>query len=523
MSKGFTQNNNTQHSTYKIVIIFIFLAVALIAIANIICVLAMCYPEWFGIEISKELSNSEIIQSTILSDGIAIIGLAVAVWTGLNIANLIEKREVDKLQQRVRELNEEIKERWLQQNQVEKDRLLHEMLATSKDEATNELIKIFSELPAESEIPFLRLLDVEQKFRNVYELHRSEFNQDENLCEIANGGISFANEILKYVKEPKAELYLRFRIAEFHFYMGYCYLGRKRLEHFRTAIEKYEELANGFYAYVPEFVSSEVYPNINYLPCKKNRSISAYFCNTLGEAYSEIEREKKQLLAEGVSEDELKSYGLKAVFYCAYANKLVTNSVYKRNLGCAIERTYDAIEYYEELEEIYSTALMLSHKNVSNFKTLVSLYDKYVNYILHIESIAPTEKRKNRLCDKGFARIRNSLSINPQKPTSDMMSILEGIHTVSKQAKAIHPSESVGYQYDCIYYRDMCAIYGNHTLIADSNVVAEMKDIAKTYLDKAEENWAILSIIAPYDSGKPKVNPMTQILRNDLDDLRNLL
>lgn len=521
MPKGFTQKNNAQHSTYGIVIISIFIAVVLIAIANILCVLAMCYPQLFGIKLSRNLSDGEIIQSTILSDGIAIIGLAVAVWTGLNIANSIEKREVDRLQQRVHELNKGIIERGLQHNQVERERFLHEMFATAKDEATNELIGLFRDLPIECNIPFLRLLYIEQKFRIVYELHRSEFNQDENLCKTAAEGISSAKELLENVENSTAKLYLHFRIAEFHFYMGYCCLGKKRLDHFITAINIYEELAAGFCAGIPEFKSDELYPNINYLPCKKNPSISAYFCNSVGEAYSSIVQEKKQLMTEGVSADDLRIYGLKAIFFCAYANHLVTNSVYRRNLGCAIERIYGAIEHYEELKEIYNMALLLGHKNASNFKTLVSIYDKYINSILNIEPIAPTEKRANQLCGKEFAHNLNSLVHDPQEPLSDVMTVLKDIHTVSKQAKAIHPSESVGYQYDCIFYRDMCAVYyGSHLLMMDFNVVAEMKKTAKSYLDKAEENWIILSIIAPYDSGKPKVNPMTQILRNDLDDLK---
>ncbi len=510
------QRNEGQHSTYKAVIVAIFITVSLIAIANIVCVLAMCYPDWFGIELTKNLSDKEIIEASLLSDCVAIIGLAVAVWTGLNIANSIEKREVDKLQQRVIALNEEITERKSQQNQAEKDRFMHELYATANDPSTVKLIDMFRELPVESNVPYLILLDIEQKFISAFRLHKSEFNQDENLCKTAEEGISAADETLKSIKDPTVKLYLHYRIADFHFYMGYCCRERERLEHFTKAIEIYNDVAENFSADIPNFVSGESYPNINYLPCKGISSISAYFCNAIGEAYSKIEQEKTQLKDKGVSDDELRTYGLKAIFYCAYANHLEPNpnSVYKRNLGCAIERMYGYSRFYEELKEIYNTALVLDYKNINNYKTLVSLYDKHVNGILYIESVRPSEDRKNRLCNEDFAYTVIKTRAN-KHVFDDIKDTLKKIHNISEQAKAIHSSESVGYQYDCIYYRDMCAIMCNHTLETERNGIAKKKALAKSYLNKAKENWRMLERIAPH-------NPMTEILKKDLMDLTKL-
>jgi len=72
---------------------------------------------------------------------------------------------------------------------------------------------------------------------------------------------------------------------------------------------------------------------------------------------------------------------------------------------------------------------------------------------------------------------------------------LEDLHRIAKQAKTVHFSQSVGYQYECIYYRDMCTIFGNHILETDHNIIAEMRDKARIYLDKAEENWDIYILL----------------------------
>lgn len=528
MFQKLTQDNRKskeQYSTYKAVIITIVIAITLIAIVNIGCILAMCYPDLFGIEVKEKLSGGDIVEATILSNGIAIIGLAVAVWTGLNIVNSIEKREIDKLQNRVYELNEEIKKRRSQQNRVDKDKFLHELYITAKDEATAVLIRMFKKLHMEANVPFLELLDIEQKFRNVYELHRSEFKQDDNLTSTAEEGILLAESLLGDNEESVVKLYLDLRIAEFHFYIGYCCLGQKRLEHFTTVIETYMKVANEFNADIPNYMEHEKYPSINYLQCEKIPAISAYFCNTIGEAYSKIEQEKKNLKKEKVPEERLELYGLKAVFYCAYANYWRTKSVYKRNLGCAIERTYSEclMDHYEELKDIYTSALLLDSKNINNFKNLVSLYDKYVNSILGIGPVTLPNSRKPALCSREFAYKIKNLTLDPDKQFPEVLAVLKNIHIVSKQAKAVHSSESIGYQYDCIYYRDMCMIYGNHMDETEPHEIEKMKVQAKAYLDQAEENWMILQVLAPYDSERPKENPMTRILRNDLDDLRRLL
>ena len=533
----------------KGLVIVICISVTLIVIINAICVLVACCPELisalFDVEINTHMKGPDRVESSIISTGVSILGIAVAVWTGLSIANTIDKKRIDEIDEGFKEkqkgLEESIDEigkrindekngleRLYNQanknqeiaNSINKDRFLQELCSTGPDPTSIKLFEFFRDNIIESNVSFIELLEIEQRFSLVYTLHNSAFKHDEKLIKAANEGIIRAEQMRKTTSHSTVELYLKYRIADFNFYMGYCHVGEERLRQFTEAIKTYTEVANDFSAYIPPFENDEIYPNIHYKPNEKNYALSAYFCNAIGEAYSKIEQNREELSRESHNDEELDLYGKKAIYYCAYANRWGDKSIYKRNLGCAIERFHGFKSNKSTLASIYDEALKLEPSNPNNYKVVLSLKDKCINDSLEIRSILPDEKRQPKLSSKEFAEKWNGLSSNSKKVVTDDLSQL---NTLSNQAKTIHPTKSVGYQYACIYFRDMCAIYGNHMLQTDSAIIGQMKQEAKQHFDQAEENWALLNIIVPYDSNRPRENPMTQILRNDLDDLRSLL
>lgn len=125
---------------------------------------------------------------------------------------------------------------WEEQNQLDKDRFLHELYLYQCDDVTNDLVKMMKKIPVdkESDISFFKLLEIEQKFRSVIKMHRSEYKYDEILCDIADNGIESAQALCDKMNDNDnnkiAELYLFSRIAGFYFYKGYCHLGKDRLE-----------------------------------------------------------------------------------------------------------------------------------------------------------------------------------------------------------------------------------------------------------------------------------------------------
>lgn len=533
--------------------IAIFFAVALIVIANVFCVLAVCYPEWFNITITETLKGSEKIEASLLSVCISIIGLAVAVWTGLNIANSIDKRHVDELRNNINDLSNEVKTqatninddyykinkdveifksqikenenlRKKEQNNVDKGKLLHEMYFTADDETTKKLIEKVAEISNEYNAPFLQLVEVEQKYRSVYAMHRSEFNQDEDLLKEAAEGIEIAETIMSKVYSiPSLCLYLNYRMGCFNFYSGYCCLGKDRVNFYEKAIYFFEDCTKLMDAFIPKFDSDVVSLNTHFIKCKDAvPGISAHLCNSIGESYSKIIQIKTSLIKNKIcSEEQMDDYGKHAVFYCGYANFWVDKNVYKRNYACALERHFGfKTPYYQTICDEYLKALIKGADNVNNFKNVVSIYDKHINLFLEINFASPNKKRNPSLDSDEFAK--HLIKIDA-KGNEDFKKTLSELHKLALQTKTIHPKEYVGYQYDCIYYRDRCAVFGNYKLENDTESIAKAKENAQKYLDLAEENWVYLNLIAPFDPDKPNVNPMTQILRNDLDDLKNLL
>ena len=83
-----------------------------------VCIIAL---DWYSVVSilhapsgGTALSAAEKVESTILASGIAIIGIAIAVWAGLNIIQVLEKGMFDDLQNKAKasvdEMNEKINE-----------------------------------------------------------------------------------------------------------------------------------------------------------------------------------------------------------------------------------------------------------------------------------------------------------------------------------------------------------------------------------------------------------------------------
>lgn len=438
-------------SAYMALIIIICIVVAVIGIINAVCIF---------VSLNKNTaSTSDPVESSLLSTGISIIGIAVAVWAGLNIVNALERKDVEIATQKVIDLDEKtkgIENREEEQRKFDKTTLLNYMYST-EDEGTNFFIKKIQELKTTISISFLSLAELEQHFKSVYEMHRSEYSDNGNLKREAKLGIECAQELLDNPAYEDVHEYLKYRIAEFHFYSGYCTKEKERLDHYETAIKIYEELGSYFEADIPDFNASVQYCSIEFKECNANKRISAYMCNSIGESYSKIVQIKNKLISiNALNETQAENYGLKAVFYCAYANHWVKKSIYKRNYACAIERHYGFSDsHYEILCDEFMQALHMDALTNSNFKNIVSIYDKHINQILQIKSISPNDLRTPSLGSSEFLELYNNLD---ESQKDDVLNTLEKMHKIALHAKTIHTSESVGYQYECIYYRDLFAI-----------------------------------------------------------------
>jgi hypothetical protein len=292
--------------------------------------------------------------------------------------------------------------------------------------------------------------------------------------------------------------YLEYRIAELKFYRGYCCLKSEREKNFLDAIEKYIKLAEFFGAQLPVYENFDFLAddsNIKYKKCDgKIAVISAYFCNTIGEAYSQIVMVKEHIQA---TEETINEYGQKALFYCFYATKWDDIETYYRNYGCAIERHYEVSDKtFNKLKEIYTTAL-LSKPKLNCFHVLLSLYDKYFNQHLGIKSVKPDKEREFRLNDEFY---QNAWYVLEENKKNLLLNVLDDLKKKSSVAATMYPDKSLGYTYSCIYNRDMCII--NKVDIQKSNV----------YYLEGLKYLEVLEVVAPSAA-------LTKILRRDFNNL----
>ena len=401
----------------SIATVLISVSITIILVVNAFCTLAICCPQifekiWPVMSSNEEmlsLTDAERVESALLANGLSIIGMAVAVWASLNIANSINQKDFDKTQKRMSKAEKDIEdiEKTIAPLRNEasgikntlRDLFLEELLKIpSIDIPSNYFYKRFSEINISEDIVSF-LTKIEQTFYQVYMLHDSQSETKTLLIKKANDGILLidkAKELSSHIKCNSKEkdllcLYFKQRRAEFAFYKGYEHNG---YNNFFDALKEYEELAQEFgCSPMPEY-------NIDFIiPALTDdediyRNLKIYFANTIGEAHSKIIENYNQIVLNTPSiKEKIKEHGNKAIFYCKCATTWESKSfdkpeVYYRNLGCAYERwdkIYGFGNHSKEIFESYKKAFTTMNfderparvKNV--YHTLLSYYNKYFN------------------------------------------------------------------------------------------------------------------------------------------------
>lgn len=367
---------------------------------SIICVVGVILIHIFNTDYI-----AEGVEATLLASGLSIIGIAIAVWSGLNIANSISKRDFDKTIKRMSVAEEDIAK-------------LEKIIAPLKDEASGinntlrdlfleELLKMPSiDIPSkyfynrfcETEIPkeiISFLTKIEQTFYQVYMLHDTK--AEPLLINKANSGIVLidsAQEICDHLNCNSKEkdllrLYFKQRKAEFNFYKGYEHNG---YNNFIDALQEYESLAQDFGCFpMPDYNTGYIIPDL--IDSEDTyRNFKIYLANTIGEAHSKIIDNYNQIISNYPSiRDQIEEHGYKAIFYCKCATVWESKTfnkpeVYYRNLGCAYERwdrVYGFGAHSQEIFQNYKKAFITMNfderpaRIKSVYHALLSYYHTY--------------------------------------------------------------------------------------------------------------------------------------------------
>ena len=345
------KDGTTGGHKFELYMIFIATCIAVVAIA-----LATTYSI-YKIPESTSMESSEKYIADLLASGLAIVGIAISVWAGLNIANAIERKDVDLIDTKIKEAYSNIEEIHNDVDGVRNDKqnvnyntFLQELLKTGNDEVSAHFYKSFSVIKKIEWEELIEMVLLEQNFSELYNNYGEKSKVKSSLVNKSNEGIKKAEKLLKCLDSIEdgnirnlVQRYLQYRKTEFHFMNGYMVDKEKSYVEFELAAQGFEESQKLFGINLPNVGS-----NIENYVQKDNLELAIYFANSIGEACSKVThredipkddapRPEKERFME-----KMNPYSEKAIFYLELAvklsEKLPQREVYYRNLGCAYER-----------------------------------------------------------------------------------------------------------------------------------------------------------------------------------------
>lgn len=340
-------------------------------------------------------SDNNIIdtQTTIFETFLTILSIAISVWVGLNIYNIVGKNELEDVQKESQSLTESMKKMQNESIDLKKDLIqIHEdldneskrlkeltnisinllinvLINTRKDVMSEYFIQSFNSYLSTSnndntidDVLLSNLICIETHFHNVHSSYESY--EKDRIIFFANEGLKIISSVYSSYSSIGSSLvksYLVFREGEFHFYLGMAQQGKNASNEFEISIQKYSEFSS-----LAEVTLPSVDYDIDLLnpddiklvfedKITDNRTAS-YLCNTLGEAYNRILQNKYNKNISSYTSNEqltIKEYYRKAfVYFCAAVScnalALTDKETYSRNLGTFFEKFKQLLPGFDE-------------------------------------------------------------------------------------------------------------------------------------------------------------------------------
>ena len=358
--------------------------------------------------ISEVLSIEKKVESTLLTTGLTIIGIAISVWAGLNIVQVLEKGKLE-------ELGKEVELYRKERCELNRRNFFNNLLKLD-DTLNKHLYKVFSEMDDEDDNLAKFYFDcnrIELKFQNIYLKQRKiERNLPKQYyIETIDDTNRLLNIVVNsdYVNAEVFIKYLKIRLAEIYFYLGYIVPADESIRCFQLVIDYFCEVFEDL-KYPQNIMQNRAY-------LYGNKNLTIYMFNTLGEANSKIIHayllEKKSgnidnypVVAQNVK--LLYESVIKLVEDNKDKNK-IKREVFYRNYGCALERinefenglfSFNNKEEFEKIKEQCQKAIdeVLFNDRESvreqTFYTYLSLYYKYIKSCNIIDIFSRLEKEE---------------------------------------------------------------------------------------------------------------------------------
>lgn len=475
-------SQNKQRINWLLFLVLLFAIIGIILIIIFTCV--------FSYTLANRINsdNESVSISMLLSTGLSIIGIAIAVWAALNITNAISRGDIERLNNTVKYLNKSVRymKPYIDNNRyIQSELFFVELSRYEKDPIINYLSGFLQEYKDRFiQIPFSDLTKVELKFSQVRNRHQSAYHYDPILIAYGQEGISLIEDIMNNQQKPIAcvQNYLLYRQCEFLFFMGYCEENLiKGAKHFEEAAVKYIEISKSLGVQFPQKNSGGTL-----ILDKETKYRTAYLANTVGEAYSKIIHyciENKDVIEE--YKNEKMAYADMAVTYCTFSVHLLEpeqrTSTFYRNLGCALERCDNILEgftNYKETLNAYRNAYSLivndytsSSVSVRNaYFTLLSYYGKIIEYIL---------------TDKSTWKLLN-ISDEFSRCSGNKDELIEYVCDMFYVAKIA--MEDLSHSLEMLIFYKLACCFCLVTLDNDFNFAGELSNVKETYFIREIDN-----------------------------------
>ncbi len=394
-------------------------ATAFIVVFNLIFVIIMIVS-----------GNDNKIGEIIEIDGLSMVGIAISVWIGINVYNLFDRKEFQKLQEKVKDL-EHIDKKYSDKLDEENKNLgkigdytqkapwkqyilrVFELNDISNNAFADELEKVECKVDWNGVI---LLQEIEILSSRVYhEHHKDSWKNSDDLCKWAKEGRELVEKFNKnYSNEADSILLilLDYRVGDFWFYQGYCQKGKDRIDAFKKAYESFKKVAiqSGYLKEDNQTVLS---------PVDDLTILSVYYLNAIGECcemiwegYNQLNRgtesEALEWINKALSLLEQSANGCKSVFS--------ERDVYYRNYACTIQNAIKAGLYDENKEtmlkesrENAKKALVTAPELEKTYRTFLSTSNAEIRFLLNIKEPKPGNTWTNYVNKKYSEKKKNSI------------------------------------------------------------------------------------------------------------------
>ena len=353
------QQDERRKNLPNFVLVCVVVAVIIIGISTVVAIVVLCFmsPRYFD----------KKAEATLLASGLSIIGIAISVWAGLNIIQILG-------QDKLKELYEEDVAKYKEERYILNRETFLNDIGKHKDELNKYIHSLFVEVNSsiqdkgeESELFFYSKF-VEEQFQSIYQQHYQKVKLvkeqvapivreiDMRIVKLGNSKIENKDIFINYFKLRKAEI---------SFFLGYDVGKRDSYKFFSDAGEAFADVFNG--------IKNLDVLSVKYLDYFKTDTFAAFMINTMGEVYSKMlhaQSSEKTSKSKVFEENERMALGyykiLEEILSNPNSSPEVQREIYYRNHACLLERMKDYTEIFEDekfesrIKELHQKAMEIA-------------------------------------------------------------------------------------------------------------------------------------------------------------------